>query len=67
MKKITSYNEVATELVTEYTMEEKRNLQLTENELVSRIERGRINGDFALQAYEQKTFDDAFTTRSTFS
>lgn len=33
MKKITSYNEVATELVTEYTMEEKRSLQLTENEL----------------------------------
>lgn len=34
-KKITSYNEVATELVGEYTMEEKRNLQLSENELVS--------------------------------
>ncbi|CAF1014259.1 unnamed protein product [Rotaria magnacalcarata] len=32
-KKITSYNEVATELVGEYTIEEKRNLQLPENEL----------------------------------
>jgi hypothetical protein len=35
-KKITSYNEVATELVGEYTIEEKRNLQLPENELVSK-------------------------------
>ena len=33
-KKITSYNEVATELVAEYTFEEKRNFQLPENELV---------------------------------
>jgi hypothetical protein len=32
-KKITSYNEVATELVGEYTFEEKRSLQLPENEL----------------------------------
>ncbi|UJR30200.1 hypothetical protein I4U23_017739 [Adineta vaga] len=32
-KKITSYNEVATELVTEYTIEEKRSVQLPENEL----------------------------------
>jgi len=34
-KKITSYNEVATELVGEYTIEEKRSLQLQETELVS--------------------------------
>lgn len=33
-KKITSYNEVATELVGEYTIEEKRSLQLPESELV---------------------------------
>ena len=33
-KKITSYNEVATELVNEYTMQERRNLQLSEHELV---------------------------------
>ncbi|CAF1262895.1 unnamed protein product [Adineta ricciae] len=32
-KKVTSYNEVATELVAEYTFEEKRNFQLPENEL----------------------------------
>ncbi|CAF0792008.1 unnamed protein product [Adineta steineri] len=32
-KKITSYNEVATELVGEYTIEEKRSIQLPENEL----------------------------------
>jgi hypothetical protein len=34
-KKITSYNEVATELVGEYTIEEKRSLQLPENDLVN--------------------------------
>lgn len=56
-KKITSYNEVATELVGEYTVEEKRNLQLPENELVKPKWIWSVEiffCSFLSQAYEQK-------------
>ena len=53
-KKITSYNEVATELVGEYTMEEKRTLQLSDNELVRDSLETSLFHSVVLQAYEQK-------------
>lgn len=69
-KKITSYNEVATELVGEYTIEEKRSLQLPENELVkysNYIKYRFFCILYSKRRMNKKIFDDESTTLLMFS